>query len=175
MSLPESNVTLDDEETALRNIDLGEGEALVEDASELIFRQITKHSLSKDGRVGTHAFGQADSDRGKPSYSRRSVVSAQEARDWHNANARTQSLAVWALALEEVFAERLWAIDDSAAPVEEGKVRAPGHCYVDYRHLSRGEVKSIRARLYFAAERRGEIPTTSEVIGDGLIDLAEVG
>lgn len=174
MTLPESDAIINDAEATLPDIDLDEGEAFLENASELIFRQITRHSLSKDGRVGTHAFGHADSDRGKPSYSRCSVVSAQEARDWHNANARSPSLAVWALAIEEVYAERLWAIDDSAVPVEAGRVRAPGHCYVDYRHLSRGEVKSIRARLYFAAERRGEIPTTSEVIDDGLIDLSEV-
>lgn len=144
------------------DIELGEGESIMAEAEELIYRQITKHMLTKDGQIGSHAFGAADSDAGRPSYSRSSVVSAQEARDWFDANARSRSLEVRALTVAEVAKAERMVIDDSAAPLAEGDKRAPGHCFVDFRNATSPEIKRVRAILLRFALRRGEVPTQGQ-------------
>lgn len=94
-----------------------------------------------------------------PSYSRSTLVSAQEARDWHTRNAASPSLGVWAVAVGEVSSADSRVVDDNDCPLEEGEKRAPGHCYVDFRGLSRSKRKELRARLHMYAMSRGEIPT----------------
>lgn len=141
------------------DVELLEGEQLMDIADELTYRQIAPHMLVNDGQIATTAFGPNTSDKDKPSYSRASRVSAQEARDWHTQNARSASLGVYAVSVGEVIASGRYTIDDSECAPPEGAPRAPGHCFVDFRGLGRAQKKTLRALLYMHAMNRGEIPT----------------
>jgi hypothetical protein len=141
------------------DVDLLDCERLVSDSAELIYRQIAPHMLIDDGKVASTAFGPNRSDNNMPSYSRSALVSAQEARDWNTRNAASPSLGVWAVAVGEVSSADSRVVDDNDCPLEEGEKRAPGHCYVDFRGLSRSKRKELRARLHMYAMSRGEIPT----------------
>lgn len=149
------------------DIALRDGESLITDVAEILYRQITEHM--KDGdRVASTAFGPMPIDRDMPSFSRGSVVSAQQARDWHTQIAASPSLGVWAVTAGEVMEARRWSIDDSGIPLAEDENRAPGHCYVDYRNLSRPQRKELRVQLWMRAMERGEIPTDDTPPADGL-------
>jgi hypothetical protein len=150
------------------DLEFAEGETLVV-GDELLYRQITKHLLDDEGRVATHAFTGPSAEE-KPSYGRSSIVTAQDARDWHTEHAKSPSLSVHAVTVSEVIAAGRWVIDDSKSPLELGKTRAPGHCFVDVRKLDRQALKDLRAELWQAAMRRGEIPTR-EPLPDGEFDL----
>lgn len=148
------------------DLELAERETLIAEPSELLYRQITQHMVSADGRVGSAAFAPSTADHGKPSFSRSSVVSPQEARDWHSRNARSRSLGVRAVSISEVAQAERVAIDDSQSPQQEGQSRAPGHCFIDFRGLDKpGRKKAAAILLRFAIER-GEIPTV-ETPDDG--------
>lgn len=149
------------------DVSLEAGESLIDDREELLYRQILEWMVP-DGAILTHVFGPSTADQGKPSYSRSSVVSAQDARDWHNepGNGSSKSTGVWAVSVDEVFEAETFAIDDSAAPLKDGRTRAPGHCYIDYRQMTKADIKSVRFLLYQRAMARGEI-TTTVTPGDG--------
>lgn len=140
------------------DVNLVTGETLMDEPSELMYRQITPHMMDGE-KIASAAFGPYPVDSGKPSYSRSSAVEPQDARDWHNRNASSVSLSVWAVSVAEVIFTTRPAIDDSASPLPPGKKRAPGHCYIDFRGLTPGVRKSVRGHLYFRAIDRGEIPT----------------
>lgn len=144
---------------SLSDLELFEGEQLMSDSEEIAYRQITSHLMGPDGCPASHAFGPASSDNGKPSYSRSMKVTAQEARDWHTANARTPSCGVWGVTVGEVISSGRYLVDDGDVELGEGEVRAPGHCFVDFRELTRKERKDLRAKLFMFAVDRGEIST----------------
>jgi hypothetical protein len=150
------------------DIELLDGEQLLSDSDELIYRQIAPHMLMDGVQIATTAFGPNSSDEGMPSYSRSTLVSAQDARDWHTRNAPSPSLGVWGVTVEEVVIAGRYVVDDSATPLPPGGLRAPGHCFVDFRRLARAERKSLRARLYMHAMARGEISTEGDVPSDQL-------
>lgn len=143
-------------------------EKLIEASDELLYRQVTKHLWDDTTRLPSKAaFGPATSDAGRPSFARSSVndVGEQSSRDWHQRNARSPSVGVWATSTSEVEEAKLAAIDDAACPVPEGANIAPGHCYVDYRDLQPREIRDARAILLLRAIQRGELPTT-DCLGD---------
>lgn len=147
------------------DIELAQGHSLVDDRDELALRQIVEWMVP-DGAILTHVFGPSPSDKGMPSYSRASVVDAQDARDWHNRNSVSRSIGVWAVSVDEVLEAGRHVIDDSAAVPPGGTPHAPGHCFVDYRGLLKLEIKSIRYVLWQRAMDRGEIPT-QDTLPDG--------
>lgn len=147
------------------DLELREGESLMGDADELIYRQITARMMDGN-QIATMAFGPMPADNNMPSYSRSSVVEPQDARDWYTRIAPNPSLGVWALAVGEVIEAGRYVIDDSEVALDANNKRAPGHCYVDYRGLSRAERKTLRSRLWFRAVERGEIPTNA-TLGNG--------
>lgn len=140
-------------------VQLREGEQLISEPDEMNFRQITPHLLIDGHKVASHAFGPSKADAGRPSYSRSSIVTAQEARDWHSTNARKPSEAVYAVSVEEVVQSGSVVIDDSECTPPEGEKNAPGHCFVDFQRLTKPEEKALRAKLYMRAMKRGEIST----------------
>lgn len=145
---------------------LAEGETLVANGEELVYRQVTQHMLTEDGQLGSPAFSPSTSDAGKLSLTRSSLVSAQDARDWHTRNARSKSLGVRGVTVTEVgLAERV-VIDDSGVALTEGEKRSPGHCYVDFAGLDKTGRKNVAAILLRFANARGEINTT-ETTEDG--------
>lgn len=133
------------------------GEFVIEPSPELIFRQITKHLIRND-RVGSIAF-LSSADRGKPSYSRSSIVSPQASRDWHTSIAGSPSLAVCALAVDDVSSLGIRSIDDSNAALSEGESRAPGHCFIDCRNLTKSEMTNLRSNLLRFAIGHGFMST----------------
>ena len=139
-------------------LEIGEQE-LTKD--EVLWRQVTKFIWDEEKRVpASNAFGPSTADEGRPSFSQSGKVTAQESRDWHQQNARSPSLSVWSVSVFDVLKAKLRVIDDSAVPVRvgEGK-KAPGHCYADFRNLTRAERKNAYAILLREALRRGEVKT----------------
>jgi len=139
-------------------------EFLVErDKDELVYRHITAPLLSPDTRTpSSSAFGPKPIDKGKPSFIRSALVpSAQDARDWHTAHAAKPSLGVWACSVSEVIGTGTQTIDDSAVTPPDGEVVAPGHCFVDYRHLNKSDERKVRSLLLAFAIGRKELATTA--------------
>ena len=141
------------------DLELLDGEQLLSEVEELALRQIAPHMYVDGGKIATSAFGPNSSDANKPSYSRSSIVTPQQARDWHSANAPSHSLGVYGVSVGEVLESGRHVVDDSACPVPEGRTRAPGHCFVDIRGLDRPQRRELRAKLYMHAMARGELPT----------------
>jgi hypothetical protein len=144
---------------------LENGEFRVEgDASESLFRQVTEPNWDGQRQAPSSlAFGPRTADRGKVSLSRASIVSAQEARDWHTSNAKKPSLGVWHVSVSDVDDHGSRAVDDSAiSPGPEEPPKAPGHCYADYRHLSKQEERTMRSALLQRALVYGETVTTQQ-------------
>lgn len=139
-------------------IELSEGESLIGDSEELLFRQIPSHLYDENAKApASHAFGPSDMDHGKPSFARSTRTTARASRQWHNENARTVSIAVFGVSVDEVTKGGTYAVDDSEAPLAPGAKRAPGHCFVDFRGHSKQEVRRIRAILLRYALERGEL------------------
>lgn len=137
---------------------LVEGEFLVPVSDELLFRQITDVHWDEVNKIpGSPAFGPASIDKGKASFARASVVSAQESRDWHSEHASKPSRGVWACSSEEVESAGTRSVDDGKIATAHPK--SPGHCYVDYRHMSKPEERLVRAELLALAIGRGEVRT----------------
>ncbi|MEC5185931.1 hypothetical protein RCH12_003409 [Cryobacterium sp. MP_3.1] len=149
------------------DVELLDGERLMHNAEELLYRQMTQHMLDGD-KLKTDAFGPATADRDMPSYARSTKGTPQESRDWHTHNAKSPSLGVWGVTVGEAIASGRHVVDDSLCAVSEGQARAPGHCFVDFRGLSKPHKRELRARLYFYATDRGELPTT-QTVADGLL------
>lgn len=131
-----------------------DGESLIPVTHELLWRQITPSLWVSDcGIPSSHAFGPATADNGKPSYSRESLVTATEAMAWHNENARSPSLGVWAVAVNEVDECGTRAVDDHLL----SRSNSPGHCYVDYQHMNKTAEREVRPQLLLNALKRGAI------------------
>ncbi|MSS84953.1 hypothetical protein FYJ24_09295 [Actinomycetaceae bacterium WB03_NA08] len=142
----------------MKDLPLEPGEEEIEPSEELLFRQITVH-LMNNGKPSTSSFGPATSDKGKPSFSRESVVSAKDAQTWHNQHAKSESLGVWSVSVDEAASTGLRTIDDSAVPPAPWSQKAPGHCYVDYRAMEKRAERECRAVLLRFALKRGQVPT----------------
>ena len=147
------------------DVELRDGEQLMNNADELVFRQATKHMFD-DGNLATSAFGPTTADKGMPSRSRSRVVTAQEARDWHTRNAKSPSLGVWAITVGEVVESERYVVDVSKTHLMDGEKQAPGHCFVVFRRLTKQQERELRTKLYFRAIDRGEVPT-AETLEDG--------
>ena len=141
---------------------LGEAE-ISDDPAELLFRQVTPRVwVSEEGKPAKDAFGPKSVDKGKPSYSRASKVTAEDAYEWHNLNANSPSVGTWACSLEEVNGANLSAVDDSAAATSSPQ--APGHCYVDFRNMTKREERDKRAIMLRAALARGIVYPDAPVL-----------
>lgn len=144
---------------------LADGERLVPPGDALLFRQITRHQWDDvNRRPSSASFGPAQVDMFMPSFALEGPdVSAQTSRDWHQDNAKSPSLGVWAVTTQEVSTAGLRSIDDTAAPLAAGQKRSPGHAYVDYRGLSKQDERSARKELLLYALTRGELVTTDKL------------
>ncbi|WP_156911203.1 hypothetical protein [Arsenicicoccus bolidensis] len=140
-------------------------------ASELLWRQIPPHNFDHTvGQPGAAAFGPQSSDARKPSFSLSSKVSAQAARDWHNANARSTSVGVWSCSVTEVYDAGSQVVDDSKIPSEPDVEQSPGHVFVDYRDLKKADKNLLQATLLMKALARGEIITSPRRVSESRAD-----
>lgn len=142
---------------------LAEGEVELKD-DETLFRQITVPMWDdKRSQPASVSFGPSTADQGMPSFARSSAVTAEESQRWHNENAAKESLAVWGCTVLEVIdsadtnGAQTRVVDDAAVPPPPGRPKSPGHCYVDYRHLTKDEERDLRAQLLMRALARGEL------------------
>lgn len=150
--------------------DLSDGEAEILLSEELLWRQMTRTIWDEEKRQpGLSAFGPSNADHKTPSFSREMMVTAQESRNWHQQNANSPSLAVWAITTLDLDDVDLRAVDDSGAPIDDDHPRAPGHAYLDYRHTTKREERNIRAVLLRKALGRSEEST----IDIGFVPLHE--
>ena len=134
------------------------------DDEERLLRQITVDHWNEQQRIpSSMAFGPASIDNLMASHTRESVVSAQESRDWFNENLPKKSYGVWAFTVRHAIDQGLRSVDDSDTPLAPGQLRPPGHCYVDYRHLTKSERRATRSALLRIALELGEIPTVGEL------------
>lgn len=152
-------------------VDLEEGETLVADGDEQIYRQICGH-MYDDEKLTSRAFSASTADEGKPSYTRSSATTAQASRDWHNDYATAPSLAVMALAVEEVVSTGRVVIDDSRTALGPEEVRPRGHCYIDFRNLTKSQRRDISSQLLRFALQRGPVPTIETVEQSTIFDAA---
>jgi hypothetical protein len=140
---------------------LSAGEIELSDADELLWRQMTRSIWDEDKRQpGLLSCGPQAADHRKPSFSRSTKTTAQESRDWHQQNAASASLAVWSVSVGDVDDASLRAVDNGDAALEPEEKRAPGHAFVDYRDLSKQEMKDARGNLLRAMIARREQETT---------------
>lgn len=131
----------------------------IKNASELLFRQIIDDYWDeRTGKPLSHVFGPKNIDNGMPSYSRSECTTPTESFEWHNRNAKSKSVGVWAVSVEEVAKAGLEVIDDSDCPLPPDGIRAPGHCFPDFRGLNKQEERKIRALIYAAALARSDNP-----------------
>lgn len=148
--------------------ELDEGEIVIphdSDPPELLYRQICEYIWDAQyGKPNLDAFGPQAVDKRRPSFARSSVVAAQESRDWHNQNAKSKSMGVWACSVGEIDDAGTRSVDDSGTPLLPGEKRSPGHAYVDYRHMTKSEMRETKAKLLMAALERKEIPTQDSSI-----------
>lgn len=145
--------------------DLEPGEAVIPPGPALLFRQITAHQWDDVNlRPSSASFGPSTVDVFRPSFALEGpAVDAQSARDWHQDNAKSPSLGVWAVSALEVSGTGLRSVDDTAVPAAPGEHRAPGHAYVDYRDLAKKEERDVRKELLLRAIDRGELPTIDKL------------
>ena len=154
-------------------VELSTCEISVAPSGELLYRQITDHHWDPVAKKpSSTAFGPATSDKGMPSFARSTKVSPQESRDWHQHNARSRSRGVWACTDEDVVRAGTRSVDDSNCPSHPQQPRSPGHCYVDYRHYTKRDVRIVRRVLLAAALDRGETPTSDCKVCSKLAELS---
>jgi hypothetical protein len=126
---------------------LNEYETLLEDESELLWRQVNPGWID-GGRITSQSFKATPKDEGMPSVARSTKLSAQEAFEQYG----FASAGTWAIAVGKVIDCGSRAVDDSATP------NAPfGHAYFDMRNLSRGRQEKIAAKLRDHAQDRGKV------------------
>lgn len=143
---------------------LGVGEVVIASDStdgngaELLYRQIPEFNWDVTKNCpASLAFYPQSSDERKPSFSRSTKTSAKSAYEWHNANARSRSLSTWACSVVDVDEAKTRAVDDSAVPLNPGEKRAPGHAFVDYRKMDKGQMRLIGSQLLMKAIGRGQL------------------
>jgi len=136
------------------------GEFVITDVDELVYRQITEPLMEAETWTPSSiAFAPNSFDQKKPSFARQTLTTPQDARDWHNENAKKPSLGVWACSIGEVIDAKSQTIDDSGVTRAANAVVAPGHCYVDYRELTKSETRLLRSTLLAKALARKELTT----------------
>lgn len=146
-------------------LDLRPGERVVTPDHALLLRQITEHQWDDVNETPSSAsFGPASIDMFCPSFALEGLgVDAQSARDWHQDNAKTPSVGVWAVSTQQVSDAGLRSVDDTKAPLAPGEKRAPGHTFVDYRGMAKKNERNARKELLLQAIDRGELATNDKL------------
>lgn len=128
------------------------GEELVNDPSELAWRQIHPR-FYQGGIIGEDAFVAREDEDRKLSTSRESKVTAQAAFEHHTNTLGLQSAGVGAVTVDEVSRFGSRVVDDEA--IQTADPPTPGHCYVDFREMSKDERAALREALAEVATERG--------------------
>ncbi len=129
-------------------------EMLIAGTDELLWRQVNPVWV-QDGVLTSQIFRRSSTEPNGFSVGRESLVTAERSYEFFTEELNLASCGVWAISVEEVDAVDMLVIDDSQLPLRPGERRAPGHAYVDGRHLP-GKAQLTRAKyLRDAATARG--------------------
>jgi hypothetical protein len=123
------------------------------DAEEFLWRQVHPDWMQA-GRPTSQAFKPTPKDQGLMSVSQSSLVSAEDAFQFHISTLDLESAGVWAITVSDASSVGYAVFDDSQNPVPN---TPPGHALVDTSHESRSRQKSLARALASAANDRGRI------------------
>lgn len=143
--------------------ELGEGEIVLDDPSEQVWRQVHPQRL-RGAQISSEAFVPGRNDEKMLSCSREQTVTAEDAIEFHTAVLGKKSAGAAVITVNHVRSAEpvnaasppvveLRAIDDSAVTVPEDEPKAPGHTYLDYRPFGSSRIeKKAKQLAYFANE-----------------------
>lgn len=115
------------------------GNALLEDAGEVLLRQVHPSQLQEDGVPTKQAFLPTDSHARLLSTKRESVTPVAAYTDWVGRG--FESAGTWGISIDEIAGAQLHAVDDATNTGE------PFHASVNFQELpSKGEL-TRRARI----------------------------
>lgn len=146
-------------------VHLVEGEVVMTSLNEECYRMCNAVWVEADGRTLTsQLFGDFPKDGGMLSCVRGSQRSAEDAYNDFTQRLKQKAVGVWAVTVGEVQCVKLEdsglvrsrVVNNSAVADGDG-TQMRHHCYIDQRHLSRGQKKKLRAKLLEHAVERGKL------------------
>jgi hypothetical protein len=126
----------------------------VEDDDELQWRQVHPRYLEKRANgplVSRDAFVGTPAATREVSTARSSVVSAEEAYEYHRDQLGLKTEGAWAVSVREATSVGCPVVDDS----ECDGVNTPGHSFIDMRALNKSDARKARNELATRANERG--------------------
>lgn len=130
-------------------------ELWMHDPAEAIHRQVHPRFIH-DGLITFSAFVARQDEDYKLSMTRSSVVSAQAATAYFTKVLGRRSVGSAKLFVGEVDQRGSRCVDNSGDPSQD---LPPGHCYVDFRALTKRKRQELRIELAEIASARGIIPS----------------
>lgn len=132
---------------------LEDWEGLMTDGDEAVHRQIHPRFVDQ-GIISDEAFVAGEDEQRKLSSTRGSRVSPDCAKRHYVTVLKLASAGVAELKVWEIENESSRCVDDSADP---GGGLPPGHCYIDFRDLTKKARRDLREALAEIATDRGLI------------------
>lgn len=154
--------------------ELENGEVEMTSTGEECLRLCSPGWISEDRMPSSQLFGDFPKDSGKLSCVQGSKSSAESAYKDFTERLGLNAHSVWAVTVGEVkgLAQETGGdvesrvVDDSNQP-DLGDSRLMNHCYVDQRHLSKGQRRKLRNKLLEYALGRGQVyPFDLSTVGD---------
>lgn len=154
--------------------ELENGEVEMTSTGEECLRLCSPSWISEDRMPSSQIFGDFPKDSGKLSCVQGSKSSAEAAYKDFTERLGLDAHSVWAVTVGEVKglaqetggAVESRVVDDSKLP-DPDKTRMANHCYIDQRHLSKGQKKKLRNKLLEYALARGQMhPNDLTTVGE---------
>lgn len=127
------------------------GEIELDDPAEIYMRQCHPNFYI-DGEPTSQMWRESTGDNGKLSGARSAKTSAEEAYHHRTEVVGRPSAGTFGVTVAEIGAAGTRAVDDSGADWGDFTC-PPGHTFLDLRHLSDGERRSLRRRLAVAVRK----------------------
>jgi len=145
-------------ESAFEFYKTAEGEEVLEDEDELVWRQCAPgHFDTSTGKPTLDLFRPNEADSGMMSGSRKSKTTAERAYKHRVEVDQKLSKGTWAVSVAEVDKVDARVVDDSAN-LKPPPAPPPGHVFIDVRHLKdldKRERLRFRSTLLIFANKRG--------------------
>jgi hypothetical protein len=136
------------------------GEVQITDTAELLWRQCAPgHFDRRTGKPTADIFRPTDEDKGMMSVARKTKATAKGSYEHRTVTLGKRSEGTWAVSVGEVEAVGSRAVDDTANQPNPPPAPAPGHSYIDVRHLEelhrdKTEKMRFRSTLLIHANKR---------------------
>ena len=150
--------------------ELVDGEILLTDADERVWRQVHPLMVGANGRISSQTFVPGSQDGKKLSCTRESSVDAETAIEYYSSVLGRESAGAAAVTVGEVESESpihdgaatlsaLRAVDDSM--VHSDSEVPPGHTYIDHRRIGSSRSSKKAKQLAYFATQRGLVGNTA--------------